>query len=81
VISGVSHTQARPAGRAPHRAPAPLLVEVSDALPTPPLPPFAHPPDDENGRGSLLVAGAARRWGIRHAGMDKTVWFEPSLPG
>ncbi len=61
----------------PHPA---LLVEVSDPLPDPPR--ERDPgPDDEGGRGLRLVAGSARRWGIRQGRSGKTVWFELALPG
>ncbi|RRR71459.1 ATP-binding protein, partial [Streptomyces sp. RP5T] len=37
-------------------------------------------PDDESGRGLLLVAHAADRWGTRPGTAGKTVWFELSVP-
>ena len=36
---------------------------------------------DEGGRGLLLVAQLAQRWGTRHAPIGKTVWAEQALPG
>lgn len=36
---------------------------------------------DEGGRGLLLVAQLAQRWGTRHAPIGKTVWAEQSLSG
>ncbi|MCX4447076.1 ATP-binding protein [Streptomyces sp. NPDC087866] len=57
-----------------------LLVEVSDPLPDAPTERTAGP-DDEGGRGLLLVACAARRWGTRRGKSGKTVWFELALPG
>lgn len=33
---------------------------------------------DEGGRGLLLVAQFAKRWGTRHARHGKTVWAELS---
>ncbi|AGS71787.1 SpoIIE family protein phosphatase [Streptomyces collinus] len=36
---------------------------------------------DEGGRGLLLVAQLAERWGTRHDRVGKTVWAEQSLPG
>ncbi|WP_225823277.1 SpoIIE family protein phosphatase [Streptomyces naphthomycinicus] len=35
---------------------------------------------DEGGRGLLLVAQLAQRWGTRHDRVGKTVWAEQSLP-
>ncbi|WP_246561690.1 ATP-binding protein [Streptomyces roseirectus] len=56
-----------------------LLVEVSDPLPDPPRERTARP-DDENGRGLLLLAAAANRWGTRPDAVGKTVWFELAVP-
>ncbi|WP_244162846.1 SpoIIE family protein phosphatase [Streptomyces bungoensis] len=36
---------------------------------------------DEGGRGLLLVAQLARRWGTRHTATGKTIWAELALPG
>ncbi|OXY97279.1 SpoIIE family protein phosphatase [Streptomyces diastatochromogenes] len=36
---------------------------------------------DEGGRGLLLVAQLAKRWGTRHDRVGKTVWAEQSLTG
>jgi anti-sigma regulatory factor (Ser/Thr protein kinase) len=57
-----------------------LLVEVSDPLPDPPRQRIARP-DDESGRGLLLVARSSSRWGTRPGDMGKTVWFELAVPG
>ncbi|MFG2778748.1 ATP-binding protein [Streptomyces prunicolor] len=57
-----------------------LLVEVSDPLPDPPRERVARP-EDENGRGLQLVAGACVRWGTRPGGAGKIVWFELAVPG
>jgi len=57
-----------------------VRVEVSDPLPVPPLLRTAAP-DEEGGRGLLLVASAALRWGTRCGGMGKTVWFELGSAG
>ncbi|MFE2513226.1 SpoIIE family protein phosphatase [Streptomyces naganishii] len=35
---------------------------------------------DEGGRGLLLVAQLARRWGTRHRAEGKTIWAEVALP-
>nr|WP_241265893.1 SpoIIE family protein phosphatase [Streptomyces boncukensis] len=56
-----------------------LAVEVSDPLPEPPRERTVTE-EHEGGRGIQLVAGEARRWGTRHGGTGKTVWFELALP-
>ncbi|MEU0071229.1 ATP-binding protein [Streptomyces sp. NPDC006332] len=57
-----------------------LLVEVSDPLPDPPRERIARP-DDESGRGLLLLARSSSRWGTRPGESGKTVWFELAVPG
>ncbi|MER7480260.1 SpoIIE family protein phosphatase [Streptomyces sp. NPDC126510] len=52
-----------------------LLCEVSDAGSTTPHLRRARV-FDEGGRGLLLVAQLAERWGTRHARQGKTVWAE-----
>ncbi|WP_157873382.1 ATP-binding protein, partial [Streptomyces neyagawaensis] len=52
-----------------------LLCEVSDAGSTTPHLRRARV-FDEGGRGLLLVAQLAERWGTRHARHGKTVWAE-----
>lgn len=55
-----------------------VRIEVSDANPEPPpARPVVHGPDDESGRGLLLVDVLAVRWGTspRHP-VGKTVWAE-----
>ncbi|MEV6056585.1 SpoIIE family protein phosphatase [Streptomyces sp. NPDC052107] len=52
-----------------------LLCEVSDDSSTTPHLRRARV-FDEGGRGLLLVAQVARRWGTRHARRGKTVWAE-----
>ncbi|MFF5978729.1 SpoIIE family protein phosphatase [Streptomyces olindensis] len=52
-----------------------LLCEVSDAGSTTPHLRRARA-SDEGGRGLLLVAQLAERWGTRHARQGKTVWAE-----
>lgn len=61
-------------------APGGVRVEVSDTLPVPPLLRTAAP-DEEGGRGLLLVASVALRWGTRCGGRGKTVWFELGSAG
>uniref|UniRef100_A0AAU2JJD2 PAS domain-containing SpoIIE family protein phosphatase/ATP-binding protein n=1 Tax=Streptomyces sp. NBC_00049 TaxID=2903617 RepID=A0AAU2JJD2_9ACTN len=55
-----------------------LICEVSDASSTAPHMRRART-FDEGGRGLLLVAQLAQRWGTRHAPIGKTVWAEQSL--
>ncbi|KOU95333.1 SpoIIE family protein phosphatase [Streptomyces sp. XY533] len=57
-----------------------LICEVSDASSTAPHMRRART-FDEGGRGLLLVAQLAQRWGTRHAPIGKTIWAEQSLLG
>ncbi|MGW0367244.1 SpoIIE family protein phosphatase [Streptomyces sp. NPDC002990] len=57
-----------------------LICEVSDASSTAPHMRRARI-FDEGGRGLLLVAQLAQRWGTRHAAVGKTIWAEQSLTG
>ncbi|MEU8438062.1 SpoIIE family protein phosphatase [Streptomyces sp. NPDC029216] len=57
-----------------------LICEVSDASSTAPHMRRART-FDEGGRGLLLVAQLAQRWGTRHAATGKTIWAEQSLVG
>ncbi|MFD3696813.1 SpoIIE family protein phosphatase [Streptomyces sp. NPDC058646] len=57
-----------------------LICEVSDASSTAPHMRRARI-FDEGGRGLLLVAQLAQRWGTRHAPIGKTIWAEQSLLG
>ncbi|MBD0422038.1 SpoIIE family protein phosphatase [Streptomyces sp. TRM S81-3] len=57
-----------------------LICEVSDSSSTTPHMRRARI-FDEGGRGLLLVAQLARRWGTRHSLVGKTVWAEQSLTG
>ncbi|HEY0536108.1 MAG TPA: ATP-binding protein [Actinoplanes sp.] len=52
-----------------------IMVEVHDGDATEPR---LLPPDDRRigGRGLLVVAGMARRWGVRPEETGKTVWAE-----
>ncbi|WP_431945612.1 SpoIIE family protein phosphatase [Actinacidiphila sp. bgisy167] len=55
-----------------------LACEVFDAGPGPPLP--RHPgPDDEGGRGLVIIGGIAARWGSRRLKEGKIVWAELPL--
>ena len=55
-----------------------LICEVSDASSTSPHLRRARA-FDEGGRGLLLVAQFAQRWGTRHARRGKTIWAEQDL--
>ncbi|MER5733580.1 SpoIIE family protein phosphatase [Streptomyces sp. NPDC002138] len=57
-----------------------LICEVSDASGTAPHMRRARI-FDEGGRGLLLVAQLAQRWGTRHTAVGKTIWAEQSLVG
>ncbi|KOV63276.1 SpoIIE family protein phosphatase [Streptomyces sp. MMG1121] len=57
-----------------------LISEVYDASGTTPHMRRARI-FDEGGRGLLLVAQLAERWGTRHDRVGKTVWAEQSLSG
>ncbi|GHI51506.1 ATP-binding protein [Streptomyces rubradiris] len=67
------------------RAAGVVRVEVSDTHPGRPEPPGAAAPsrplDAEGGRGLLLVAAVAARWGVgERLGPGKTVWAEYEVP-
>jgi hypothetical protein len=53
-------------------------VEVDDASP---VPPRIRRPDHTGGRGLLLVAQLATRWGTDYREGGKTVWAELGRPG
>ncbi|CAM5276557.1 ATP-binding protein OS=Streptomyces aurantiogriseus OX=66870 GN=GCM10010251_87350 PE=4 SV=1 [Streptomyces aurantiogriseus] len=57
-----------------------LTREVSDASSTAPHLRHARV-FDEGGRGLLLVAQLAERWGARHSGEGKVIWAEQALSG
>lgn len=57
-----------------------LICEVSDSSNTAPHMRRARI-FDEGGRGLLLVAQLAQRWGTRHTPTGKTIWAEQSLIG
>lgn len=56
-----------------------LIVEVSDTSSTAPHLRRATG-FDEGGRGLMLVAQLAQRWGARHSAGGKTIWAELQLP-
>ncbi|WP_461027213.1 SpoIIE family protein phosphatase [Streptomyces sparsus] len=60
-------------------------IEVADRYPDREVPMHdvnqAHPgPDREGGRGLLLCAALATRWGVDYASTEKRVWFRLDLP-
>ncbi|MEU9998752.1 SpoIIE family protein phosphatase [Streptomyces sp. NPDC050848] len=61
-----------------------IRVEVADRYPEREIPvqggrTLAHP-DRENGRGLLLCAALATRWGVEYTPTHKHVWFQLDLP-
>jgi hypothetical protein len=52
-----------------------VICEVSDSSNSSPYLRRAEK-FDEGGRGLLLVAQLARRWGVRHRAVGKTLWAE-----
>lgn len=58
-----------------------VLVEVWDDIPVAPVRRAAHP-DDERGRGLLLVEALTERWGyyVPQHGSGKVVWAEVATP-
>jgi anti-sigma regulatory factor (Ser/Thr protein kinase) len=55
-----------------------VRVELSDASAAPPVV-RSYQADSERGRGLVLVAALARRWGVEPVQTDgKVVWFEIS---
>jgi PAS domain S-box-containing protein len=62
-----------------------VRVEVADRYPEREIPiqggsrAVAHP-DRENGRGLLLCAALATRWGVEYTPTHKHVWFQLDLP-
>ncbi|WP_327416751.1 SpoIIE family protein phosphatase [Streptomyces sp. NBC_01233] len=68
------------------RAEGGVRVEVADRYPERELP-LRHPderpyadPDRENGRGLMLCAALATRWGVEYTATHKHVWFRLDLP-
>ncbi|MFH7600532.1 SpoIIE family protein phosphatase [Streptomyces racemochromogenes] len=63
-----------------------VRVEIADRYPERELP-LRHPderpyadPDRENGRGLMLCAALATRWGVEYTATHKHVWFRLDLP-
>ena len=58
-----------------------LIIEVWDREATPPVLPDAPDPEDESGRGLLIVAGLSKQWNYcRLAEGGKWVWAELGIP-
>ncbi len=58
-----------------------LIIEVWDREATPPVLPDTPDPEDESGRGLLIVAGLSKQWNYdRPADGGKWVWAELGIP-
>ncbi|MEU6484049.1 SpoIIE family protein phosphatase [Streptomyces sp. NPDC046887] len=62
-----------------------VRVEVADRYPEREVPlqgsgPAVADPDQENGRGLMLCAALATRWGVDYSPTRKHVWFQLDLP-
>nr|WP_190194456.1 PAS domain S-box protein [Streptomyces minutiscleroticus] len=73
LTNAVQHAQG-PLGLHLRRTATELTVEISDHSPHLPQPRLAAP-DDESGRGLLLVDALADSWGVRPTDDGKTTWF------
>ncbi|MCK8675822.1 SpoIIE family protein phosphatase [Streptomyces lichenis] len=67
------------------RAEHSVRVEVADRYPEREVPlqgsgPAVADPDRENGRGLMLCAALATRWGVDYSPTRKHVWFQLDLP-
>jgi anti-sigma regulatory factor (Ser/Thr protein kinase) len=56
-----------------------LICEVSDGSSTAPHLRYAYE-TDEGGRGLVLIAQLAHRWGTRYSARGKTIWAEQTIP-
>ncbi|MEW2400059.1 ATP-binding protein [Streptomyces sp. NPDC046862] len=74
IANAVLHTDA-PCDVSVTRTDERLRVEVTDTDPSL-LSAVEAGPDDESGRGLLLVTALADAWGTRPEPMGKTTWFE-----
>lgn len=75
VIANAVQYSAAPCDVVVTRTSGRLRVEVTDTDPTLPSA-VAAGPDDERGRGLLLVDALADAWGVRPEPPGKTTWFE-----
>ena len=57
-----------------------LIIEVWDREATPPVLLDTPDPEDESGRGLLIVAGLSKQWNYRLAEGGKWVWAELGIP-
>ena len=53
-----------------------MLTEVADTGPGFDPKCVEHSGDEDTGWGLFLVQRLADKWGVRHDGLDKRVWFE-----
>jgi anti-sigma regulatory factor (Ser/Thr protein kinase) len=77
LVSNAVRHAGTPADLLLRRYPPGVRVAVRDADPTPPRVP-THTPDlnREGGRGLMLVAASAHRWGVLRGSRDKIVWAD-----
>ncbi|WP_268249549.1 PAS domain S-box protein [Streptomyces poonensis] len=73
LTNAIQHAEG-PLGLHLRRTATELTVEISDHSPHLPQPRLAAP-DDESGRGLLLVDALADSWGVRPTDDGKTTWF------
>lgn len=73
MTNAVRHAR-RPVDLRVHRTRREVIVEISDDDPHAPQPRMADP-EDENGRGLMLVDSMTDAWGTRLTGSGKTIWF------
>ncbi|GAQ50357.1 PAS domain S-box protein [Streptomyces acidiscabies] len=73
LTNALQHAQG-PLGLHLRRTTADVTIEISDHSPHLPQPRLAAP-DDESGRGLLLVDTLADSWGVRPTDDGKTTWF------
>ncbi|GAA2258546.1 hypothetical protein GCM10010145_34460 [Streptomyces ruber] len=73
LTNAIQHAQG-PLGLHLRRTATELTVEISDHSPHLPQPRLAAP-DDESGRGLLLVDALADSWGVRPTDDGKITWF------
>ncbi|MFJ5776901.1 PAS domain S-box protein [Streptomyces sp. NPDC093094] len=78
LTNAVQHAQG-PLGLHLRRTASELTVEIRDHSPHLPQPRLAAP-DDESGRGLLLVDTLAHDWGVRPTDHGKTTWFTLRTP-
>ncbi|WP_329453594.1 ATP-binding protein (plasmid) [Streptomyces sp. NBC_01724] len=77
VTNAISHTASRVVSMSVTRtAAATVRISVGDSARGPLSPPVSPDGDEEHGRGLLLVAALADRWGIEQTSSGKQVWCE-----